>query len=115
MKEKTSNKEKIALFVAFLFVVGGGCGAVILFIKFIDIYYPELNRCHRPSIMEAIVAFVLMMGILCIGMLIGYVLLMFVLRPFFTKKELSESVTNPSLPIYTDVLLKLIDALYPKN
>ena len=109
-KENTSNKRrKLLELIAGFSGIGGGVGGIILFIKFIDIYYPELNIPHKASIIEIIIAFSVIMCILCIGMVIGYVVALFVLRPFFTKEELSESERD--LSVLIDMLWHPITAL----
>lgn len=91
-KEKTSNKRTILLgLISVFFGMGVGVGIILLFIKLIGIYYPELIIPHKTSIMELTITFSLLLGIMCIGLLIGSVVPAFVLRPFFTEEELSES------------------------
>jgi tetratricopeptide (TPR) repeat protein len=50
-KEITSNKRRTVLeLISTFFALGVSVGGIFLLIKFIDIYYPELNIPHKASI-----------------------------------------------------------------
>ena len=115
MSNKIPPRHRIALLSAVVFVIGGGVGAILGLAFLVGRFYPDLSK---PGVYDGIwipVGIGILILCLTVGLLIGSILWLFLMRFILSRDELMPYFTEPYIPIITPVLSWLFETLYKQN
>lgn len=112
MSNKLLPRHRVAVLSAVVFVLGGGVGAILALAHLAARSYPELSK---PGVFDGIwipVGVSIIMLCLILGLLLGSVVWLLLMRFLLSRDELKRYFTEPYVPLVTPLLSRLFDMLY---
>lgn len=108
---KSLLRDMLVSFFTYSFMLGGAWLLFILLKKVLTYFFPNLLPLSNLSLMEIVLALIIIFLTLFFGMLMGLLFLLTIVRPFYKKQEMVEFI-KPHVPVISTILLKHIDSMY---
>jgi len=112
-KNRIQPRDRLAVLLSVLLILGGGFVAVYLGGLTIDYFVPGYMSRHGnpPGVLGAVVAIVIILFVLIFGMLAGTLIWLLFMRRFFTREELRTYI-SPYIPVLTPIILFMFDKVF---
>ncbi len=119
-KRKINFKELYIIFSGLICILGGGILSMILMGRYIWLPLFGANGAPNSAGIFLVVLDVISFGIfhltfMVMGMFLGEVLLILLLKPVLSREEIEKSVTEPYIPVISDISRKFFNFTYPQR
>jgi hypothetical protein len=98
-----------------LFTLGGGVGLLFLVGRGTFILFPELADGLRVQGLFILMGFPLIISVVVVGLLMGSVLWLLAMKPWFDRDEMASYFTEPEIPFFTSLMTRVFNLLYPPD
>ena len=83
--------------------------------RVVDRYWPWLNRPHKPSFEEIVIALLLLPTLVIGGLLLGSAIWLLIMRPFVSRERIRPFFFSTEVPVFSVFYNWLFNSLYPEK